>query len=140
MTHFRKMTAAPARFRLTTPAPLEQEVLEQIIVLLRLEQARRRVAWFARVNGGGMMDKTRRWLAFYRLYLPDVAMPVSKGMADLHGMLSGGRYFALEVKRARQTASPAQLKFLKLVRDGGGIGAVVHSAADVQSLLFEDAT
>lgn len=131
------MSAAPTRFRLKAPQPLEQVILKQIVSLLRLEQAKRRVVWFARVNGGGMIDRTKRCLAFYWLHLPGSA-PASKGRPDVHGMLPGGRYFALEVKRPDQTVSEAQLRFLDAVRVGGGVAAVVRSCADVRSLLFDE--
>jgi hypothetical protein len=127
--------AKAAKFRLKAPQPLEQTLLAQIVGYLHMEQARRRVAWFARVNGGGMMDRTQRWLAFYWLHLPG-AKPISKGMADLHGMLAGGRYFALEVKRPDQSATEAQLRFIETVRTGGGIAAVVRDYREVKTLLF----
>lgn len=128
-------SAKPAKFRLKAPQPLEQTLLVQIVGYLHLEQARRRIAWFARVNGGGMMDRTQRWLAFYWLHLPG-AKPISKGMADLHGMLAGGRYFALEVKRPDQTATEVQLRFLETVRAGGGLAGVVRDYREVKTLLF----
>jgi hypothetical protein len=130
------VTTPPARkFALTAPQPLEQALLGQIVDYLRLEQGRRRVVWFARTNGGGMFDKTKRWLWFYWLYLRGVNL-AGRGLADVHGMLQGGRYFALEVKCPDQKATETQILFLEAVRDGGGIAAVVRSAEDVRSLLF----
>lgn len=121
-------------FRLKAPAPREQDLLGQIVELLRWEQAKGRVAWFARCNGGGMKDRTGRFLRFYRLYLP-LMEPASKGMADLHGMLAGGKYFALEVKKPGEKTSPEQVAFLESVRAAGGIAGVVHSFAEVPLLL-----
>lgn len=123
-----------APFRLKAPDPSEQDLLGQIVDLLRWRQAQGRVAWFARVNGGGMKDRTGRWLRFYRLYLPNL-QPASKGMADLHGMLTGGRYFALEVKKPGEKTSPEQDAFLESVRSAGGIAAVVYGVAEIQNLL-----
>lgn len=123
-----------APFRLKAPDPSEQDLLGQIVDLLRWRQAQGRVAWFARVNGGGMKDRTGRWLRFYRLYLPNL-QPASKGMADLHGMLTGGRYFALEVKKPGEKPSPEQDAFLESVRSAGGIAAVVYGVAEIQNLL-----
>lgn len=123
-----------APFRLKAPAPSEQDLLGEIVALLRLEQTKGRVAWFARCNGGGMRDRTGRFLRFYQLYLPR-ATPKSKGMADLHGMLPGGRYFALEVKRPGYEATPEQARFLDVVRAGGGIAAVVRDFAEVARVL-----
>ena len=123
-----------APFKLKAPTPSEQDLLGEIVALLRLEQTKGRVAWFARCNGGGMRDRTGRFLRFYQLYLPK-ATPKSKGMADLHGMLAGGRYFALEVKRPGETVTPEQMMFLEAVREGGGIAAVVHGFEDAARAL-----
>lgn len=128
-----------APFRLKAPAPSEQDLLGQIVDYLRAQQMRGRVAWFARVNGGGMKDRTGRFLRFYRLYLP-LLEPASKGMADLHGMLTGGRYFALEVKKPDEKTTPEQDAFLTQVRATGGIAAVVCGYAEVPALLFEEKT
>lgn len=125
-----------APFKLKAPTPSEQDLLGEIVALLRLEQTKGRVAWFARCNGGGMRDRTGRFLRFYQLYLPK-ATPKSKGMADLHGMLAGGRYFALEVKRPGETVTPEQMMFLEAVREGGGIAAVVHGFEDAARALGE---
>lgn len=125
-----------APFKLKAPTPSEQDLLGEIVALLRLEQTKGRVAWFARCNGGGMFDRTGRFLRFYQLYLPK-ATPKSKGMADLHGMLAGGRYFALEVKKPGETATPEQATFLAVVRAGGGIAAVVRGFEDASRALGE---
>jgi len=85
-------------FRLTPVNPLEQDIQGQIIDYLRIEQARGRVVWFERSNGGGMKNPSGRVLRFYFLYLRG-KIPRSKGKADLSGMLMGGQFFALEVKR-----------------------------------------
>lgn len=126
-----------APFRLKAPAPSEQDLLGEIVALLRLEQTKGRVAWFARCNGGGMRDRTGRFLRFYQLYLPK-ATPKSKGMADLHGMLPGGRYFALEVKKPGETTTAEQDQFLDRVKECGGIASVVRSHTEVPRLLFEE--
>lgn len=128
-----------APFRLKAPAPSEQDLLGEIVALLRLEQTKGRIAWFARCNGGGMRDRTGRFLRFYQLYLPRTT-PKSKGMADLHGMLAGGRYFALEVKKPGETTTAEQDQFLDRVKECGGIASVVRSHAEVPRLLFEETT
>lgn len=126
-----------ARFRLTAVNPLEQDIQGQIIDYLRIEQARGRVVWFERSNGGGMKDKTGRVLRFYFLYLRG-KIPRSKGKADLSGMLMGGQFFALEVKRHNEKPTKEQLEYLAAVRDGGGIAAVVRSFNDAKNFLFGD--
>jgi len=124
-------------FKLKSIKASEADLQSQIIDYLRCEQNRGRIAWFCRNNSGGMFDKTKRFLWFYRLFLRQQE-PISKGKSDLDGQLTGGLYFALEVKADGEKASPAQLKFLQAVRDGGGIAAVVRSYSDVQSVLFEN--
>lgn len=121
-----------ARFKLT-----EQDIQGQIIDYLRIEQARGRVVWFERSNGGGMKDKTGRLVLFYWLYLRG-KIPRSKGKSDLSGMLAGGRFFALEVKRRDEKPTKEQLDYLAAVRDGGGIAAVVRSFNDAKNFLFGD--
>ncbi|MCB0249645.1 MAG: hypothetical protein KDI07_13805 [Anaerolineae bacterium] len=126
-----------ARFRLTAVNPLEQDIQGQIIDYLRIEQARGRVVWFERSNGGGMKDKTGRVLRFYLLYLRG-KIPRSKGKADLSGMLMGGQFFALEVKRGNEKPTKDQIEYLAAVREGGGIAAVVRSFSDAKNVLFGD--
>ena len=132
------------RFRLTAQKPLENALLGQVIDYLSAQQARGRIAWFARCNGGGVFNRAGQFLRFYVLYLRG-KVPAGKGMADLHGMLSGqsgqsgqsgGKYFALEVKRPGEKPTAEQLAFLEEVRAGGGIAAVVRGYEDVPSLLF----
>jgi hypothetical protein len=126
-----------ARFRLTAVNPLEQDIQSQIIEYLRIEQARGRVVWFERSNGGGMKDKTGRVLRFYLLYLRG-KIPRSKGKSDLSGMLAGGQFFALEVKRGNEKPTKDQIEYLAAVREGGGIAAVVRSFSDAKNVLFGD--
>lgn len=73
---------------------LESDRQSQIIDWLRVEQAAGRVSWFCRVNGGGVKT-TGQFIRFYALYLLGIEK-LSKGYADIHGMLSGGRHFALK--------------------------------------------
>ena len=58
-----------------------------------------------------------------------------RGMSDIQGMLKGGVMFALEVKSATGKVQPHQEEYLKMVRDGGGIGEVVRSVDDVLRIL-----
>ena len=124
-------------FRLTANRALESALQAQICQWLRAEQARGRVVWFCRVNGG-LARYGRQRIRNYVLHLRG-AEPVGKGYADLHGMLSGGRYFALEVKRPGETVTPEQMMFLEAVREGGGIAAVVRGFEDAARALAETA-
>ena len=116
-------------------ALFEDAVLSQIIEYLRHEQARGRVVWFERSNGGGGRI-AGRWVWFYRLFLLG-REPVSTGKADITGMLDGGRFFALEVKRPKRgRASNDQREYLAAVAGGGGIAATVLSFQDAKRELF----
>lgn len=116
-------------------ALFEDAVLSQIIEYLRHEQARGRVVWFERSNGGGGRI-AGRWVWFYRLFLLG-REPVSTGKADITGMLDGGRFFALEVKRPKRgRASNDQREYLAAVAGGGGIAATVRSFQDAKRELF----
>ena len=129
---------APKPFRLAAPIPRESALQAQIVDYLRAQQARGRIVWFARCNGGAVQSVRqgrKSFTRFYALYLRG-AEPAHKGMADLHGMLPGGRYFALEVKRPGGKPTPEQLAFLAAVRENGGIAAVVHSFDEVANMLI----
>ncbi len=130
--------AKKAGFRLTAPPrPKEADLQAQIIAYLKHQQARGRVVWFCRVNGG-LARYGRLAVKNYLLHLAG-APPTGKGYADLHGMLAGGRYFALEVKRPGERATPEQLIFLEAVERGGGIACVVTGFEDVECALFSEA-
>lgn len=122
-------------FRLAAPKPTEQDRLGQIVDYLRHEQARGRVAWFARINGGGMFDRTGRFVRFYWLHLAGKP-PVGKGKADIEGQLPDGRYFALEVKRPGEKPTPEQVEFLATVRRNNGLAAVIVDYDEARIALF----
>ena len=130
-------TPKKPKFRLSSPRAKESLIQAQICQWLRAEQARGRVVWFCRVNGG-LAQYGRQRIRNYVLHLRG-AKPVGKGYADLHGMLPGGRYFALEVKRPDETVTPEQATFLDAVRAGGGIAAVVRGFEDAARALAETA-
>lgn len=121
-------------FRLHPGTLLEGDIQGQIIEYLRHEQARGRVVWFERSNGGGGRV-AGRWVWFYRLFLLGKE-PVSTGKADITGMLDGGRFFALEVKQRGKKATTDQREYLEAVASGGGIAATVRSFQDAKRELF----
>ena len=121
-------------FRLHPGTLLEGDIQGQIIAYLRHEQARGRVVWFERSNGGGGRV-AGRWVWFYRLFLLGKE-PVSNGKADIVGMLPGGRFFALEVKQRGKKATADQREYLAAVAGGGGIAATVRSFQDAKRELF----
>lgn len=121
-------------FRLHPGTLLEGDIQGQIIAYLRHEQARGRVIWFERGNGGGGRV-AGRWVWFYCLFLLG-REPVSTGKADITGMLAGGRFFALEVKQRGKKATEDQREYLEAVSSGGGIAATVRSFQDAKMALF----
>ena len=121
-------------FRLHPGTLLEGDIQGQIIAYLRHEQARGRVVWFERSNGGGGRVGAR-WVWFYRLYLRGREAG-STGKADIVGMLPGGRFFALEVKQRGKKATADQREYLEAVASGGGIAATVRSFKDAKRELF----
>lgn len=129
---------APARkkpFRLTRSDASESDLQKQIIRYLRHEMARGRVVWFCRINSGAIKRGTR-FIRNYFLWLFGFPEPISSGYTDIHGMLPGGRYFALEVKKPGEVATAEQRDFMEVVRNGGGIGCTVFGFEDVPSVLF----
>ena len=57
------------------------------------------------------------------------------GIADILGVLPGGRMLAIEVKTERGKLSPHQQRFLKNVTDNGGLAFVARSFDDVVQRL-----
>lgn len=122
--------------KLTPFSPSESALQGQILQYLSHEQARGRVAWYCRNNGGGARFKGV-WVWFYWLYLYGLKVQ-HKGRADIDGMLKGGRYFALEVKKPGESGTEDQMLFADAVRAGGGIAHVVRSWEDVRSVLWNE--
>jgi len=54
-----------------------------------------------------------------------------KGVSDILGISSTGKFIAIEVKSAKGKASPEQIDFLDKVRARGGIAIVARSLDDV---------
>ena len=58
-----------------------------------------------------------------------------KGVADILGVLSDGRFLAVEVKVGKDRCSEEQQYFLQRVQRQGGIAIVARSIEDVRRLL-----
>ncbi len=56
------------------------------------------------------------------------------GSPDIHACIAG-RFVALEVKRPGAQATKAQLYHLRMIREAGGVGAVVDDADVVRDAL-----
>lgn len=80
----------------------------------------RRVYCWKEHSAGIPMDNGKRF------------MPIGlKGKADILGIIKGGRFLAIEVKRPSGRTSPAQEEFLRNVNENGGLGFVAKSVDDV---------
>jgi penicillin-binding protein-related factor A (putative recombinase) len=75
-------------------------------------------------NGGTFNQKRGCYLAPRSLYR-------MKGVADIMGVLKGGRHLAIEVKTKTGRVSPEQKAYLEAVNENGGIGFVARSVDDV---------
>ena len=62
---------------------------------------------------------------------------LKKGSADLIGIRQGGQFVALEVKTEGVRTSDTQKRWLAVIRDLGGLAAVVRSVEDVDEVLGE---
>ncbi len=120
-----------ARFRLI---PVNRLEIDRQAEVIRYLYAEPRVKFFIRINGGGRFIKGT-FLWFYKLFVPGYEAQPGKGVADLIGQLRDGRFFALEVKRPGETASPLQLAFLNLVREAGGAAGIVERWEDARDVL-----
>jgi len=67
-------------------------------------------------------------------YIPSFA----KGVSDILGVLPGGRFLAVEVKRPGGKISPQQLDFISNIRDSGGLAFIAYDVEDVQKQLNEN--
>lgn len=63
-----------------------------------------------------------------------VGMP---GLSDILGILPGGKFLAVEVKRPKKEPTLDQLKFLEQVTELGGLGCCVHSVEELHADLTE---
>lgn len=59
------------------------------------------------------------------------------GLADITGMLKGGRFIAIEVKRPGEEPTKAQLEFLETVSAYGGLSGWITDVEQVNRMLGE---
>lgn len=102
------------------PPPLERDILEAILDLLGVHP---KIALAWRQNTGGFRVDDRYIRAAF------------KGCSDILGMLVGGRFFAIEVKRQGELPTPDQIAFLLAVNRGGGLAFVARDLDDVVAKL-----
>ncbi len=103
--------------------PSEKVIENQILHCLTLKGV---FCW--KVKTVGTFDqKIGRFRSPSKLYM--------KGVADILGVLPGGRFLAIEVKSAKGKTSPHQDLYLHRVREEGGIAFVARSWEEVDAKL-----
>lgn len=103
------------------PPPLESSIQRAIFEYLRYEGI-----FCFRVNQQGvpLHDGSGRW-----------RRGPTRGISDILGILPGGRFLAIEVKRPGEKPTPQQEAFLEAVNQSGGLGIVATSIDDVEKLI-----
>ncbi len=104
-------------------APRETDLCNACLQLLRLRGI---YAW--RQNVSGIKRRDRAGREFW-------AAPGLRGVADLIGVLPGGKFLAVETKTAAGKLSPEQAAFLDNIRAAGGVAVVIRSLDELVSLL-----
>ena len=99
-----------------TVRPLERVILRDIIKLLRSHS---KVAFAHRQQSGVFREGER------------VIRVGIVGLPDINGMLVGGRYLGIEVKRHGGTVSAAQQHRIDQINRNGGLGFVAYCVDDV---------
>jgi hypothetical protein len=117
--------------RLTPPEPTEAQVLSAVRTALQ---------WHPQVRHMWRLNSGSAWLAGKGGRERPVKFHDIDGASDLIGILSGGRWIAVEVKRpsTRNGATPQQLAFLDRIRAAGGIAFVAWDAAQARAKLDEE--
>jgi hypothetical protein len=80
-------------------------------------------AW--RSNNTGIWDAKKRCWRFHGM----------KGVSDIHGVLDGGRFLAIECKEGQGRLTDEQLCYLAHVNALGGLGLVVRSVGELIGAL-----
>lgn len=98
--------------------PLERDIQKTILDYLKLKKI---FAW--KSNTVGIKKENGK-------YIP----AGMRGVSDIIGILPGGRFLAIEVKRDRkQLLSPYQEIFMENIRAQGGIAFVAYGLDDVMA-------
>jgi len=88
-----------------------------------------------RVNAGAMHIKDEGRKARFVRFVYYAALGViqtTAGISDILGCTTQGRFYAVECKRVGEKPKPAQVSFLRLVSERGGLAIVASSIEDCQ--------
>ena len=99
----------------------ERDVLASILAYLDLHP---RVAWFERMNTGGVEREYKGQKRYIRFAF--------KGCSDIIGQLDDGRFLAIEAKSPTGEPTAEQIAFLSRVVRAGGVGFVARGIDDVR--------
>lgn len=104
------------KFNLKTYVPLEKDIQKAILDYLNLKG----IFCWKEHSGGLPVDNGQRFI------------PIGlRGKSDILGIIQGGRFLAIEVKRPKGKVSVEQRLFLEKINEKGGIAFVATSVDDV---------
>jgi hypothetical protein len=104
------------------PVASEADVQKSILAYLKYMGVR---AW--RQNVGAVSAEHNGRKRFVRFG--------ERGAADVHGVLPGGRYIAVEVKKPGKKPTDAQLLWLRAIDAAGGLAFWASSVEEVQRVV-----
>lgn len=108
------------RKRILTRGDREANVLRAVLSILRLD---RRVAWAARMNSGAFVMENR-YVRFG-----------ARGLPDIIGYTTEGRFLAIECKRAAGKATKNQREFMEACKKSGCLVGIARNAQDAIDIL-----
>ena len=103
---------------MSTPEGLVVRAIRDYLAIRHID------AW--RINTMGVWDAKRK------AYRTNAG---TNGVADILGVLPGGRFLAIECKAGRGKLSPAQVEFQRSVIRAGGLHIVAYRVEDVIEVL-----
>ena len=110
---FSRTDKLPQRYKMDIS---ETDIQKSIIEVLEYHP---QVAYFWRHNVGFIKRPGRA----VRFGIP--------GQSDILGILKGGRFLAIEIKKPKKDREPEQVKFQDTVNQAGGLAFVARSIDDV---------
>lgn len=106
--------------------PLERDIQKAILQMLSL---RKDVVFYGRFNRGQAQSTDAHGRVHY------TSFNTVAGFPDIHGMMSGGRAFYLEVKRPGGRESDDQITFIAKVKAGGALAGFAYSVGQAAGIL-----
>ena len=113
--------------KIKLPDKPEKQILQEILYYLHLVK---KIPFFWRNNTGATLSQYKGKARFLRFGV--------SGASDIIGILSDGRFLAIEVKTRTGRLSEKQQEFLDRINGAGGLGFVARSVQDVISKLVEE--